>query len=223
MTDRIIKALGAIDEHDALRQVSEANEFMAAVRAATGRETYAAAIEVINNGVSLAREIGVITEKTISGEQLGTVLAWKSSHEQLPALNAKFTELEESGRKRDVAALIKAGLSTAAPSAENPYAGKLTPALAKLCEGWDSVKLEEFLKVAGRQIPSEAKPAASNLSNAASTTPSGRAANEQGKTYEQIAPAELVKLKKSDKDLYNALREDWIAAGKPANESTLSN
>ena len=94
MSDRIIKALGATDEHDALCKVSEASDFMTNLRASTGRETYAESLELINNAISLSRELGKITEKGVSAEQLGTVLAWKSSHTQLPELSAKVTELE---------------------------------------------------------------------------------------------------------------------------------
>lgn len=222
MSDRIIKALGATDEHDALRMVAEASEFMQAVHAVTGRETYTASLETIRANSQLAREILTATDKKEGAEALGSVLAWKASHETLPGVQTRCGELEEEGRKRDVDALIKMGLSPDAPSALNPYAGKLVPATAKLWESEPAAKLKAFLDVAPRVLPSAASPGASNSSSAAAsaTVVNGRACDAKGRKYEDIPTPERASMKKSDPDLFNALREDWIAAGRPAQSAT---
>lgn len=216
MTDRLLKALGAIDEHDALRAISQANEFMANVKIATGRETFAESLDVISNSVALSREIGTITAKP-DAESIGVVLAWKMASEQNPGLQARVTELEEEGRSRDVDALIKMALSTEAPSEENPYAGKLTkPLAAKMRDEFKftAPQMKSFLDAKSRELPMPAKPGAQSPS--AVKNAAGRVADSQGRTYENIPPSERVALKKADPDLFNALREDWQTAGSPA-------
>ena len=216
MTDRILKALGATDEHEALRMVAEASEFMQNINQLTGRETYAGSLEVIRNDNTLSHEILATTEKKNSAEALGTVLAWKSASVELPKAQERVNELEEAGRARDVAALIKSALSTAAPSSENPHAGKLVPATAKFWETRAASELEAFLAVAPRVIPTAATPGAGATTSNATQVVNGRAADAQGRKYEEISASERASLKRSDSVLFNALREDWIAAGRPA-------
>ena len=204
MSDRILKALGATDELEALRIVADANAFMGDVKSATGAETFAAALETIKSSVGLSREISKITEKSVSAESLGTVLAWKSSHEQVPGLNEKVANLEEEGRKRDVADLI----------AQGQREGKLTPATAKHFEARSAEELRTFLAVAPRVIPSEHKQPKTEI--AVGTNANGAAAAADGRAYEDMKPAERSSLKKSDPDLFNAIRSDWERRGKPA-------
>lgn len=211
MTDRILKALGAKDEHEALRAIAEANEFMASVKTATGRETYAGALEVIGNGVSLAREMALITEESESAKQLGTALAWKSSHGALPAATAKITELEEAGRARDVAGLIKEGLAPNSP--DNKHGGKLTPATAKFWETRPAAELAAFLEIAPRVIPGEVR---QERSGDAKLNEVGAAADSEGKAWEDIKPAKRAAMQKSDPELYKVLRDDWVKRGEPA-------
>lgn len=206
MSDRIFTALGAKDEHDALRIVAESNQFLADIKAATGRDTFVGALEIIRGSVALSREVGVLTEKTVEAEQLGTVLAWKSAHVLVPELTEKVAGLEEAGRKRDVKDLIAKGKSD----------GKLTPATATFWETRNASELEAFLAVAPRVIPGEAKPGAVSSSPSASTkNANGRVADAKNRVYEEVSPTERAQLKKSDPELFNALREDWVAAGKP--------
>lgn len=226
MTDRIIKLLGAQDEHEGLRIVEETNQFMRDMKAVTGLDSYASIVALAESSVGLNREIKTITEKDSSAEQLGTILAYKASHLELPKAQAQLVELAEAGRRRDVANLVKMALSTEKPSEQNPHAGKLVPATAKFWEAESAEKLEAFLKVAPRVIPSEAKQAAANTSGspaATTTTPAGRMADSSGRTYEMIPPAEQTELKRTDRELFNALREDWVASGKPVNTSLAHN
>ncbi len=215
MTDRILKALGAMDELEGLRLVAEASEFMNAVHAVTGVATYAGSLEVLKANAGLCREVLVATERP-AAESLGTVLAWKADAARVPELTARVSTLEEEGRTRDVDSLIKMGLETGAPTDLNPHAGKLTPALAKHFRDelkLNAQQLESCLKAKGREIPMPMKQGKSDVTNVTNTA--GRVVDEQGRTYEQIPTTERAAKKKSDPDLFNALREDWIAAGKP--------
>jgi hypothetical protein len=210
MSDRLLKALGAVDEHEALRFIAEANEYMSKVKAVTGCETYEETLAVMTPAVAMSRELTAMTGKAESAEQLGTVLAWKSSHEELPKQQAKVTELEEAGRKRDISNLIAEGLKPNAP--ENKHGGKLTPASAKFWENEPAAKLEAFLAVAPRVIPGEVKQA----SMEAKTNDNGAAADADGHAYEDIKPAKRAEMQKEDPELYNALRNDWVRRGQPA-------
>ncbi len=216
MTDKIFKALGATDEHDALRIIAEGNQFMADVKAATGEETFVSAVSVIKAGVSLSRDLVAVTGKNSAAEQLGVVLAFKSSHEELPKANDKIKALEEDGRKRDVNALIKMALATEAPSELNPHAGKLTTATAKFWETRDAKELEAFLAVAPRVLPTQAKQATGNDGTPSTRNAAGRVVDSQGRTYEQIPSQQRVEQKKLDPEMFNAIRDSWIEAGRPA-------
>lgn len=208
MSDRILEALGAKDELEALRIIAEANQFLTDIKEATGRETFAASLSVIRNSVSFSREIQATTEK---GEQesLGVVLAWKASHEQLPRVQEEVVKLSTAAKERDVENLCREGL---APAGSGEHGGKLTPAMADYWrERKDPEALAAFLKIAPRVIPAAAKQAAP-VSPAADFVP----ALADGRKYEDIAPAERAKLKRNDAALYEAMHNDWLARGKPA-------
>ncbi len=211
MSDRILQALGVKDEHEALRVIAQANEFMAKVKdTCGGRETYEETLAVMTPAIQLTREIGVLTGKAETAEQLGVVLAWQSSHTELPKAQERLTELEETGRKRDISNLIAEGLKPNAP--ENKHGGKLTPASAKFWENEPAAKLEAFLAVAPRVIPGEVKQA----STEAKTNDNGAAADADGNAYEDIKPAKRAAMQKEDPELYQALRADWVRRGQPA-------
>lgn len=205
MSDRILEALGAKDEHEGLRLVEETSKFLTAVHEATGREQFSACLAVIKSAVSLVREVETITGSE-SASALGTILAWKSASEQNPQLQAKLDELQEEVRKNTVSALIKRGKEE----------GKLTPATASYFESRPAGELEAFLAVAPRVIPGDVKqPKTESVS--ASPGADGIMRTADGKAYEDLKPAARVALKKSDLELYNAIRSDWEKRGKPSN------
>jgi hypothetical protein len=217
MSDRVIKALGATDEFEALRLVTEASEFMQAVHAVTGVTTYADSLSVLKTNADLTKQILATTEKP-AAEALGVILAWKTDAAKVPDLNARVSTLEEEGRTRDVDALIKMGLETGAPSELNPHAGKLTKPQAEYLR--DTLKLNAdqltaYLKTKGREIPMPAKPGNADVT-ATGVRVGDRVCDSQNRTYEQIPTPERAALKKSDPDLFNVLRSDWEAAGKPS-------
>lgn len=215
MTDRILEALGAKDELNALQLVSDANTFLTNVNEVTGRTTYDASLSVIKANTSLAREIESITGKT-GGECLGLVLAWKVAHEKAPELSAEIADLKEKARAATVSSLIKQALSTEPPSEQNPHAGKLVPATAKFWETRDVETLEAFLAASPRVIPSAAKQPTVNLGATPLSNANGALVTPEGKTYEALQPAERAKLKRNDREYFNALHANWKERGEPA-------
>jgi hypothetical protein len=212
MTDRILQALGARDELEALRIIEEANEFTTNLKAATGREGFSGMLEIVRNAVGFQREIGNVTERTDKPQEcLGVVLAWKSSHDALPAAQSEVQRLTEQHNVPEVARLCKEGL---APAGTGEHGGKLTPALAEYWTGRkDPVELEAFLKVAPRAIPAAARPPAKEPK---SPDNSAVPAIADGRKYEELKPAERASLKKEDAPLYELMHSDWLARGKPA-------
>jgi hypothetical protein len=215
MTNRILAALGATDELEALRLVAEAGEFMQSVHKVTGFTTYTESLEVLKTNAGLSREVLAATEKP-AAEALGTVLAWKADAAKVPEMSTRIATLEEEGRTRDVDALINQALATDAPSDLNPHAGKLTkPQAAYLRDvlKLDATQMASYLGTKNRELPMPTKQGKAEI--AAATNGAGRICDTQNRTYEQIPTPERVALKKSDPDLFNAIRSDWEAAGKP--------
>jgi hypothetical protein len=206
MSDKILEVLGAKDEHEALRMVAEANQFLADVKEATGRETFALALGVIKTNATLATEVCKVTDKPNS-EAIGVLLAWQASHLLVPELQKANSDLNEKVRAQDVAALVAQGKAE----------GKLTPAMAKHFEAKSADELRAFLAVAARVIPGDNKQPPKESSGGAdpATNEQGRVTNADGQTYEQMKPSARSALKKSDAPLFNALHDDWVKAGKP--------
>lgn len=222
----IYEILGAVDvagepdESAAVRAATELRQFSADIQALLGADpattTFAAQLADLRLAFSLARDVQASTGKS-AGEAIGVVLAWKEGAAQTVALNARVTELEESGRTRDVDSLIKMGLASGAATGENPHAGKLTPALATHLRDelkLNAAQLAAFLEKKSREIPAPVKQPGATP-EAFVKNGAGRVADSKGRTYEQIPPAESAELKKLDPELHAALRQDWVDAGKP--------
>lgn len=196
----ILEALGADDESDALRIVAEANQFIGAMQTIAGTEALATVTEKVRQAHALARDVQAATDKP-ANEAIGVVLAWKAASEQLPQLAADLETAKESVRKQEVDQLL----------AEGKRAGKLTPATADFWATRSADELRAFLAVAPRVIPAVAKVAADAQPKSAPPT-----ATADGQKYEALKPAEKARLKKSDPELFEALRNDWEERGKPA-------
>jgi hypothetical protein len=107
-------------------------------------------------------------------------------------------------------------LATEAPSDLNPHAGKLTKPQAEYLRDTlklDATQMAAYLATKNRELPMPAKQGKAEVGNA--TNVAGRVCDGQGRTYEQIPTPERAALKKSDPDLFNALRSNWEEAGKP--------
>jgi ATP-dependent protease ClpP protease subunit len=155
-----------------------------------------------------------ITGKT-GDESLSVVKSWKTTAERVPALDAEVATLKAEGAKRDLDALIKANDSTGSC--------KLTPALeAKIRE--QIAAGDMTLK--GAQAFVETLPVIAALANAKKdiqappapgTASTGTEPQQHnGKTFGAMSPAERESLKKADKATYDAMRAEWIKAGRPA-------
>lgn len=200
--EKLLEALGAKDLADAYRIVAETNQFVADLREVTGQETIDGMLASVRDAVPANRELKAITGKG-SAESVGIVLGWKSAADQLPKRDERVAELEEQLRRRDVGDLIKQGIAS----------GQLTPATAKLMEGYSVEQLKAFLAVAPRVIPGKAEQPA--RASDVGATPPPAAVLADGRKFEDLAPAEQSALLKSDPDLYKALRDDWEQRGKP--------
>lgn len=199
MTIEILQALGAEDESAALRLVAQTNEFVEDLRKLTGKESFGTIAARIREIVSLARDVEDESGKP-AAEAIGVILAWKASHEALPAVQQELEAQRESLRAQEVAGLIEQGKKD----------GKLTQATAEFWKTRGAAELKAFLDVAPRVIPAEIKqPVPLNAER-------GAAATADGQKYEDMKPMQRASLKKSDPELYNALRSDWEQRGKPA-------
>jgi len=213
--DKLLEALGATDEMEALRLMAEINQFLTDIKGATGRDTFAGSLQVLRASIGLSRDIEKTTEKP-GAEAHGVVLAWKSAFERLPSVEARVIELEESVRTKDVAALIAQALQKPGAGASE-HAGKLTPATAEYFKTRTVEELRGFLAVAPRVMPViDHQPAGDPKAGAAAS--SAAAAAYGTKKYEDIGPSERAALNDSDPLLYAALRNDWIERGEPASD-----
>jgi len=211
--DKLLEALGATDENEALRMMAETNQFLQDVKEATGRDSFDGARSVLRSAIPFAREIEKHTDKPMT-EAIGVVLAWKSSHDKLPAVEAKVTELEESIRVKDVMALIAQGLQKPGPGASE-HAGKITPATAEYWKTRNVSEVRQYLAVAPRVLEMQQRPPTGDPKESAHANTAASAAFS-GRKYEDITPSERAELNETDPLLYNALRDDWIVRGEPA-------
>lgn len=226
MSDRVFQALGVKDELEALRMIESINKFLADVKAITGRDTFTASTTSIKVAASFLKEVGAAATAEGGIEEghapptadqlLGKVLAWKTSFENLPALEAERDELKEKVRNDRVEALIALGREDVRPGC-NEHAGKLTPALATYFRN-RKVEVEEveaYLKSASRVLPGERSQPETASGSPITVNAEGRVTDAQGRTYEEILPAEKQDLKHRDPDLWKAMRDDWEKHGRP--------
>ncbi len=221
MTDRIFEALGVKDELEALSAIAATSELLTELKTITGRDAFAASIKEIKKAFSLQDEVFKATAKAdsdskpTSGEAIGTLMAWKSSFEKLPAVVTENGELKEKVRASTVEQLIGYARQTPGPNSHE-HAGKMTPAMAEFFKNKSVEEVESYLKVAARVMPGErVAPKVEPKKNALSANSEGRVTTADGKTYEEMLPAARRELKEEDLDLYNAMRADWIEAGSP--------
>lgn len=161
--------------------------------------------------VVASAQIGGDIEKLlgVSGPQaLGAVRALKEANEANAKLGEEVAKLKVSNARRDFESAREQGLKDR----------KLTPATAKLytdrfeaqakSENGDcSVVVEDlqgFLKVAPKVVSLNGTQPRIEGNGEGPT-------QHNGKSYEDMKPAERVKLKKENPELYNTLREDAVA------------
>jgi ATP-dependent Clp protease, protease subunit len=151
-------------------------------------------------------------------EAVGVVLAWKSSHEKLPTLEAENAKLKADNQTAALAKLIDDGRSGAMFQDGKP---RLTKAMAD--------KLQEqvtsgVLPLASAKAFVETMPPVAHLDPAelpATRTPPEAGPNallSNGKSYEQMSPDELADLRASGDEgerQYKNMRQDWQSRGRP--------
>jgi ATP-dependent Clp protease protease subunit len=153
-----------------------------------------------------------VTGKT-GDEALSVTKSWKATVARVPELETENAQLKADGKQRDLDKLISDGTA----------AFKLTPALeAKIRE---QVAAGD-MTLKGAQAFVETLPVITALANAKKdiqpppargSNPESSATTHNGKRFGVMTPAEREALKKSDRATYDAMRSEWIDAGRPNN------
>jgi phage I-like protein len=92
---------------------------------------------------SLDATLATLTGKGSAGEQLGTLMAWKASSEQVTALSSRVQELEAAQTKGEIKALLDAAVSE----------GKVAPAQVAHLSALPTETLKAFLSAAPAILP----------------------------------------------------------------------
>lgn len=138
-----------------------------------------------------------VTGKTTAPEALGVVRAWKQGSEGQTTLAAKVDELSRSIEERDRADIIKTLRAS----------GKLAPALLPWAQETSLAALKAFAEKAPT-IPQFA------AEHTEPTTPAaGPMTTPEGKTWEQLAPAQKADIYQSNRPLYDAMKADASRRG----------
>lgn len=144
-----------------------------------------------STGIPLSSELGAIN-------MLDQIQQWRAKAAEAKLLEKRVAELEAVPLAQEVEDLI----------AQGRRAGKITPALAKFWRDKPPDAIREFLASAPQVLPTHAVPPPTTLLQ-------GALADNRGRRYEDIAPAQRAAMKANDPDGYGALRTDWIERGRP--------
>lgn len=156
-----------------------------------------------------AAKLSAIT--AVIGEEgdkaVGTVTAWKASHEVLAEKTAELDAIKAKAEADRHAALIKGGKE----------AGKLTADLEKHFADKPADEVEAFLAIAPKVVPvGDAKPAPASSGPAATA---GELTHE-GKAYADMNEHERGALSAESPEIFASLRQDWIDSGCRAPKTT---
>jgi signal peptide peptidase SppA len=141
------------------------------------------------------RELLKLTGAEDGDGALGTVKAWKGSHERVGQLEADEKKRAADEEKREREQLVTALRAS----------GKLSADMeAELIPSMSVAQLRAFAKTAAPIVPA-GKPAVEPTGASAS---SGRLVGPDGKTYEQLSNAERKALQRNSPELFAAMRDD---------------
>jgi ATP-dependent protease ClpP protease subunit len=175
--------------------------------------TVVAAIKKIQasgrTGDEVERLLGVAGDSAI-----GAVRALKEATNQNADLAIEVGKVKAMLSRRDFESARDTGLKDRklTPATAKMYSDRFEAALVSGADGASVVAdLQGFLAVAPRVVP------APSVGRQGGGESSGeKPAQHNGKTFAQMAPVERARLSKSDPELYDLMRQDWVAAGKPA-------
>jgi ATP-dependent protease ClpP protease subunit len=217
------------EEPKAMSEKNEPNTVTPAVIRAMGLMAGATETDVMAR-VTALRELEVqglaITGAKDSSELVGAIRGIKAKADNADKVSAELTEVKGERDKQNFEALIMKG--TSAPV-------KLSGATAKLYQDrFDAAvkadsdmkdgagrseavvkDLTGFLAVAPTIIASAARqPEAQKNGSGVGTGAASLTYN--GRSYAEMKPADRARLSKDEPELHEAMRDDWIAAGRPA-------
>jgi len=170
-----------------------------------------AAIKKLQTSARVGAEIEKLV--AVSGDAaIGAVRALKEGQTQTTELAAEVGKVKAQLARRDFEAARDGGLKDRklTPATAKMYSDRFEAALASGADGAGVVAdLQGFLAVAPRVVPA---PSSGDGKRAAGEAP----LQHNGKTFAQLAKLERSRLSQSDPELYALMRDEWVAAGKPA-------
>lgn len=174
-----------------------------------------AAVTAAIKKLQTSARVGAEVEKlvSVSGDAaIGAVRALREGQTQMTELAADLGKVKAQLARRDFESARDGGLKDRklTPATAKMYSDRFEAALASGADGSGIVAdLQGFLAVAPRVVP-----AAPTLDG---KRPAGEAPlQHNGKTFAQLAKLERSRLSQSDPELYALMRDEWVAAGKPA-------
>ena len=131
---------------------------------------------------------------------LGTLTAWKASHEKVEAITAELDEIKAGAEKAKHVALVEQGKAD----------GKITADLETLVADWTCAQLEAFLKAAPKVVPirQNAKPPTEPTASKDDAEP----VVYKGKPMSALSGNEMVAFKTEDPDAFATAHEDYMEA-----------
>lgn len=166
----------------------------------------AAVFTAVNRIQGMLAELRTITGATDAESILGTVRGLHATAQQATAMKSQLIEQAKKIEDAERAALIAADKA-------DPKGRKLTPPLEKLFSEKSPAELKAFLEAASHVVVVAPAPTATQpLPAAGSGT---EAITFNGKSWEELTAADKHNLHVDDKATYTALRDSWIARGKP--------
>jgi|GEM_PF-5404870 len=179
----------------------------------TDEATAVAAIKKIQasgrTGDEVERLLGVAGDGAI-----GAVRALKEATTRNDDLAAEVGKVKAMLARRDFEAERDKGLKDRklTPATAKFYSDRFETALTAGSDGAEVVAdLKGFLTAAPRVVP-----VLQASTNGQPVTGGEGTPQHNGKTFAQMKPAERSKLSQSDPELYALMRQEWVAAGKPA-------
>jgi hypothetical protein len=145
---------------------------------------------------AFATSIETTTGKT-GAEAVGVLQAWRTSHDALPAAQARLSELEAKSEEQEIDKIIASGKE----------AKKLTPdAEARIRD----LYAKKDITLAGARVMVDTmlplKAMASTTEQPRITNGSSTVAEADAKRWEEMKPMDRAALKRNDPEAYNALR-----------------
>lgn len=207
--EQLLAMLGVKTFAEAAASITNFNAFLEAACTAAGTKDTAAALAAVQARASFGAALQTACGGKTGDEAIGLVRAALASHAELPKAQARVVELEgqvAENAKKEEQHTLEALITTA------KAAKKCTPAMEK------SVR-EAFEKkevtLAGAKAWLENAPAVPALVDnkteapppAAGAANSGEPLKHNGKTWAEMTGPERVALKRSQPDLYTAMRK----------------